>query len=134
MNNPYNVIDSTKKEGQISLTTSKEKFHTINTNNNEINKSYKHINLPSFKNSASNLNNDHNYNPIKTNESETSGRSSPQTKTNSKNNSYQAKLNSTEVNKRIITEGDYSSNAIIKNKIPLSNKNNRSEPFKVFIL
>ena len=68
---------------------------------------------------------------MKTNESETSGRSSPQMKTNTKNSSYQTQANKTEGNNRIVTDSDYSSNPIIRNKIPLSNKNNRSEPFKV---
>ncbi len=67
---------------------------------------------------------------MKTHESETSGRSSPQMKTNTKNGFYHTKIHKTEVD-RIATDSDYSTNSVIKNKIPLSNKNIRSEPFKV---
>ncbi len=70
---------------------------------------------------------------MKTNESETSGRSSPQMKNNTKNSFYQTKVHKTEGNNRIVTDSDYSSNPIMKNKIPLNNKNVRSEPFKVRI-
>lgn len=130
MNNPYNNL-ITKNEAETTLGTSKEKFHSIHTNYNENNKSYGHLNPATFKASATNLNTDFNNIPMKTNESETSGRSSPRMKTNTKNSFYQTQIHKTECNNRVVTDSDYSSNPVIKNKIPLSNNNNRSEPFKV---
>lgn len=78
-----------------------------------------------------NVNTDYNYNVLKTTESETSERSSPKIKSNTKNTFYEGKIHKTEGN-RIGTDSDFNSQNIIKNKIPLSNKNTRNDPFKVF--
>jgi hypothetical protein len=111
--------------------TSKEKFNTINANNLNNSKSFTNINAGSNTNSGinNNANTDYNYNVLKT-ESETSGRSSPKTKSNKKNNLFEGKIHKTEGN-RIGTDSDYFSHNIIKNKIPLNNKIPKNDPYKV---
>jgi len=132
--NPYNNLNDNVKEGENSLKTSKDKFHTINTNNLNNSKSFSKINFNPNLNTGSgnNLNDDFKYNAMKTNESENSDRSSPQNKTNSKNSFYQNKITKTDGNNRIPTDSDFTTASVIKNKIPLSNKYSKNEPYKVF--
>ena len=71
---------------------------------------------------------------MKTNDSENSGRSSPQLKTNTKNSFFQGKIHKTEGSNRLLTETEFLSNPALKNRIPIDNKNPRNDAYKVYNL